>query len=302
VKLEIHPAAALFPIMPEYEIKEMAKSITAFGLREKIGVITDAENVDTLLVIDGRNRLEALRKIGVQEDVIVKEFTTMVNLEALRCSVEEYVLMANIERRNLTQTQRRSLAGKLAVMFEEQQKDKPKEEREDSLSKAAQAAGVSRRTVATAKRTVLRDAGKAPTPSLKKGAEKKEPHVPARTVINSLNNHVQAAQKFAVKWPAESLQTVAELAKQLEQEVRIASVKQAEEAMAKAETAAKEAAAVAASVAHGEEEATWTTRPKLPRLHRASGSTVRQVLPGALFLCAGRRCRASADRSRNDRR
>jgi len=253
VKLEIHPAAALFPIMPDYEIKEMAKSITAFGLREKIGVITDAEHVDTLLVIDGRNRLEALRKIGVQEEVILQEFTTTVNLEALRCSVEEYVLMANIERRNLTQTQRRGLAGKLAVMYEEQQKEKPKEDKEDSLSKAAQAAGVSRRTAATAKRTVLRDAGKAPTPSLKK-ADKKEPHVPARTVINSLNNHITAAQKFAVKWPAESLQTVAELAKQLEQEVRIASVKQAEEAMAKAQKAADEAAAIAASVADGGEE------------------------------------------------
>jgi hypothetical protein len=174
----------------------------------------------------------------------------MINLETLRCSVEEYVLMANIERRNLTQSQRRGLAGKLAVMYEEQQKDKPKEDKEDSLSQAAQAAGVSRRTAATAKRTVLRDAGKAPTPSLaKKDEKKKEPHVPARTVINSLNNHVQAAQKFAVKWPAESLQTVAELAKQLEQEVRIASVKQAEEAMQKAQKAADEAASVAAAVA-----------------------------------------------------
>jgi len=257
MKLEVHPAAALFPLMPDYELKEMAKSITAFGLREKIGVISDPESVDTLMVIDGRNRLEALRKIGVKDDVIIKEFTTSVNLEALRCSVEEYILMANIERRNLTQTQRRSLAGKLAVMYEEQQKEKPKEEKEDSLSKAAQAAGVSRRTAATAKKTVMSDAGKKPTPSLKDGGKKKkEPHIPARTIINSLNNHVEAARKFAIKWPAESLTTVAELTKQLEHEVAIAAVKQAEEAMAKATKAAEEAAEVAAAVGEsGEEEA-----------------------------------------------
>jgi hypothetical protein len=58
--------------------------------------------------------------------------------------------MANLERRNLNRQQRRELAGKIAIMIQEEQKEMPREEQIDALSKAAKVAGVSRRTAASA--------------------------------------------------------------------------------------------------------------------------------------------------------
>jgi hypothetical protein len=152
--IEVHPAAAIFPMLSDGELTEMARSITAFGLREKIGVIP-SEIEGVTLVLDGRNRLEALRRLGVTDEQIIDNFTSPIDLQTMGASPSEYVLMANIERRNLNAKQRRGLAGKLAVMLEEQQAEKPKEEKVDTLSRAAELTGVSRRTAANAKQEVL---------------------------------------------------------------------------------------------------------------------------------------------------
>lgn len=190
--LGIHPAAAIFPMVSDEEMKELASSIVSFGLREKIGTIVD-DNGD-VVVLDGRNRAEALRRIGVKDDVIISEFTEPINLDVLRATPEEYVLMANINRRNLNTTQRRALAGKLAVMYAERQKELPKEEQEDSLSKAAAAAGVSRRTAATAKKQVL--AGPAKGPAKKKASAKKpKPGIGQDKVLSEIKTLAEAVNK-----------------------------------------------------------------------------------------------------------
>jgi len=249
MKLVVHPAADVFPMMSEDELKEMKKSITAFGLRENIGTIQNPENVQELLVLDGRNRWHALASLGVKEDVIIREFTTPIDLDALGATPEEYVLMANIERRMLTQSQRRGLAGKLAVMYEERQKNLPKEQKEDSLSKAAEAAGVSRRTAATAKRNVLKEAGsEKPTPVLKDGDKKKkdEPHVPAKNVISRLEWIIESMNKHSNTWPTESFETIAKYSQQIVVGVSEKLQARADKAAAEAQAAANKIAAAAA--------------------------------------------------------
>jgi hypothetical protein len=196
-----------------------------------------------LLIIDGRNRWHALVGLGVDTEVIIREFTTNLatKLVDLGASPEEYILMANIERRNLSQKQRRDLAGKLAVMYAEAQKHRPKEEQEDTLQKTADIVGVSRRTVATAKNQHMAKAG---TPTLKKEPEKKaEQHVAARTVITRLEADITATKKFGSKWPVEALQNIVEFCGVMQTECRIHLVNLAEEAQAKAE-AALEATAI----------------------------------------------------------
>lgn len=182
--LTVHPAAAIFPIMPDSELEEMAKSIAGFGLREKIGIIIedDGNGGQRAVVLDGRNRMEALRRLNVKDEIILEEFTEVIDLAPLRATPEEYVLLANIERRNLSGQQRRELAGKLAVMLAERQKDLPKEEQTDTLTIAAQKAGVSRRTAASAKKAVLTSA-KGPAkkkPSKTKGSAKKPSLTPEK--------------------------------------------------------------------------------------------------------------------------
>ncbi len=150
--LAVHPAAAIFPMMSDEEIGELGASIKKHGLREKIQVIRDATG--GLMILDGRNRLEAIRRVLKKSDAdIVKEFVTVKVLAGATVTPEEYVLMANIERRNLTQPQRRELAGKLALMLSEAQRDLPKDKKTDTTGEAAKIAGVSRRTAATAKKT-----------------------------------------------------------------------------------------------------------------------------------------------------
>lgn len=252
IKIDVHPAAAIFPMQSDAELAEMAKSITAFGLREKIGTIL-SDDPNTILVLDGRNRLEALRRIGVKDEVIINEFTIPVDLQAMSATPEEYVLMANIERRNLGATQRRNLAGKLAVMLAERQKHLPKEQQVDTLSVAAQKAGVSRRTAATAKQEVLEMAashseGEAVGPTKKKAkAPKKSALIKPSKMLEYLNTFIGDTQSyghnFAPKEVSELRAKVTVLGELLDskmQSIAEKAQKEAEEAAAEAKRIADE--------------------------------------------------------------
>lgn len=201
-KIEVHPAAAIFPMLSDDELGDMAKSIAVHGLREKIQAtpIVSDDRTDWL-VIDGRNRLEALRRMGVKDEQIIAEYVEPINLAHVNATPEEYVVMANIERRNLTQPQRKELAGKLALMLAESQKDKPKEERSDTLAQAAKAAGVSRRTAASGKQQVAAGetiARKKPTPAKKKGGAV----VPTPgTILENVKKGEAAVKKYGHNWP-----------------------------------------------------------------------------------------------------
>lgn len=171
--ITIHPAAAIFPMMSDDELAEMADSIKKHGLREKIhAIISVSDSTTDWEVLDGRNRLEALRRyLNVSDVDLIANYMTPVTLSGAY-TPEEYVMMANIERRNLTQAQRRDLAGKLAIMLEERQKDAPPDEKIDTLAEAAAKTGVSRRTAATAKKEAKT---KAKAPEKAKDKKPKEP-------------------------------------------------------------------------------------------------------------------------------
>ena len=64
-ELAVHPATALFPMLADDELEELAASIKARGLR--FPIIRDKEGKT---LIDGRNRLVACEKAGVQPDFI----------------------------------------------------------------------------------------------------------------------------------------------------------------------------------------------------------------------------------------
>lgn len=227
-QITVHPAAAIFPMMSDEEIAEMANSIQKHGLREKIHAIPQVTDTQTdWLVVDGRNRLEAIRRHLKLTDVdIIARFIAPVNLTTLGATPEEYVMMANIERRNLSQAQRRELAGKLALMLEERQKNLPKDEQVDTLSVAAEKAGVSRRTAATSKAEAK---VKAKAPEQERGKSgaaatpaKEKPYVPlrpsnvkvqleaiAKTVGHEAENEVggkKVRQPELDKWTIEEVQ------------------------------------------------------------------------------------------------
>lgn len=199
LKLAVHPSAELFPLMPEEELNELAESIKKHGLREKLVVDTDG------VLIDGRNRYEAIKRAGLH---IAAEDVTVMNFDNKPYTVDEYIVMANIERRNLTRQQRKELAGKLAVHLEEQQADKPKDEKVDTTAAAAKAAGVSRRTAASAKQETLVKLGLRDEPTKQNPPKKAPTKVEQGTarppqVIKSLEAVAQAIHATAQKWPKE---------------------------------------------------------------------------------------------------
>jgi len=89
--LKIHPAAAIFPMMSDPELRELADDIKEHGLLHPIALDATGE-----ILIDGRNRLKACEMAGVKPEFI-------------RLNGEDhaaYILSANVERRSLSQGQK----------------------------------------------------------------------------------------------------------------------------------------------------------------------------------------------------
>lgn len=100
---EVHPLAALFPMMPDDELAELADDIRENGLQSPI--VIDANGV----LIDGRNRLAACELAEVEP--------TYQHLNGH--DPIAFIASANISRRNLTKGQR---AMALAMMYPETEK------------------------------------------------------------------------------------------------------------------------------------------------------------------------------------
>ena len=62
--LLVHPAANMFPMMSETELRELGKDIRQHGLREPIVITLDDEGTSDdpacYRLLDGRNRLDAM--------------------------------------------------------------------------------------------------------------------------------------------------------------------------------------------------------------------------------------------------
>ena len=123
--LKVHPAADLFPLMSEDELRELGEDIKKNGL--KLPILYCAapgdENGKPAL-IDGRNRIAAMELVGIatvnEKGIVVDKDGAVYNGTGLAYPTYagvldpyELVLSLNIHRRNLTQEQRRELIAKI---------------------------------------------------------------------------------------------------------------------------------------------------------------------------------------------
>jgi ParB-like chromosome segregation protein Spo0J len=97
--LQVHPAAELFPVMSESELKELADDIAANGLQQKIKLLVHKGRKS--LVVDGRNRLSALELAGKAPTTIDGAWKTKYfdEIKLADEDVAAYVIGANIHRR-----------------------------------------------------------------------------------------------------------------------------------------------------------------------------------------------------------
>ena len=109
--LTVHPAADLFPLMGDAELRELGEDIKKNGLRNRVAVIEGPD--DEPILIDGRNRLDAMELVGLEivlEDVAI---IACCRKHGPGFNPYDYVISANIHRRHLTAEQKRDLIAKL---------------------------------------------------------------------------------------------------------------------------------------------------------------------------------------------
>ena len=99
-KLKIHPAAEIFPMLSDVEIRDLAKDITERGLQNHI-VTYEGQ------LLDGRNRLAACILAGIEPK----------SMEYGGDSPVGYVISANLRRRQLDPSQRAAVAVEIEPMF-----------------------------------------------------------------------------------------------------------------------------------------------------------------------------------------
>lgn len=144
----VHPAAALFPMMPDSELAELAKDIKKHGLLMNV-VIYQGQ------IIDGRNRALACELAGVTMRTAILELPEDM-------LPTEWVLSVNRNRRHLTPSQRAAIAVDALPLLEEEAKKRAVEAGKGvailphltgkSRDKAASSVGASPRYVQDAKR------------------------------------------------------------------------------------------------------------------------------------------------------
>src|SRR5690242_4166210 len=120
--IKVHPSAEMFPQMSGAELEELGRDIVANGLRHPIVLFCDREKrgprdraePSELVVLDGRNRLNALEAVGIRivddggylwPDVAVEGEPVEIIWRSLGGSEEfdpyAYVISANVRRRHL---------------------------------------------------------------------------------------------------------------------------------------------------------------------------------------------------------
>lgn len=97
----VHPLAGLFPMMTDAEIDRLAADIRAVGQREPIVMYKGS-------VLDGRNRLEACRRLG--------HSPLRTEYEGVESDIASFVVSLNLHRRHLDESQRAMVAARLATL------------------------------------------------------------------------------------------------------------------------------------------------------------------------------------------
>lgn len=113
LKLKPHPAAELFPMMSDVQLDELAEDIKAHGQRRPITVWEGS-------ILDGRNRYEACKRAGVTPQMLPWRPLTATD------SPTQWVLSENLHRRHLTVDQRALIALDAQAMFAREAKARQK--------------------------------------------------------------------------------------------------------------------------------------------------------------------------------
>jgi ParB-like chromosome segregation protein Spo0J len=99
----VHPAADLFPMMPEDQFEALVEDIRSQGLRENITLLAETGEI-----LDGRNRYQACIAAGVEP-----QFSDRAERNPVT-----FVLTKNLHRRHLTPSQRAAVAVDALPMYE----------------------------------------------------------------------------------------------------------------------------------------------------------------------------------------
>lgn len=109
-RYETHPAADLFPMMSEAELRELADDIVAHGLLEPIVLLHEQ-------ILDGRNRAKACEMVGIEPRVVIYSNER---------SPVEFVLAENKLRRHMTPGQLAAVAIEALPMLQKEAAERKK--------------------------------------------------------------------------------------------------------------------------------------------------------------------------------
>jgi hypothetical protein len=157
--LSVHPAADLFPLLGDAELVALGEDIKRNGLTSPIAI--KVENDDEPILLDGRNRLDAMERVGLRVGIVMTQtgpwrLIALEDLDGRRLNIDErlgdtvtvvysdpveYITSANINRRHLMAETKRDLIAKLL-----------KEHPERSNRATAKLVGVDNKTVAAVRR------------------------------------------------------------------------------------------------------------------------------------------------------
>jgi hypothetical protein len=211
--LPVHPAAELFPLLSPAELRELGEDIRKHGLQEPITVVRQyRRRADgtlhvgeyDLVLLDGRNRLEAMERAGfalIRDGKLDKtlghralglEPLTGGGYAELDSDVDPYafVISRNIHRRHLTAEQKREIIAKLL------QADPSKSDRQ-----IAETVKASPTTVGTVRSKMEShgDVSKLDTRRDSKGrnqpAKKKRGKTPSETAARPIHTEIYAPEK-----------------------------------------------------------------------------------------------------------
>ena len=121
-RYKVHPSADVFPMMSGEELDELGDDIKAHGLKEPVKFYQDG---DTKVLLDARNRLEAMERVGIDPGPdCFAEIDTSNGFDPVA-----YIISLNIHRRHLNKTQQANLilaAINAGEQVSRQDGDKPK--------------------------------------------------------------------------------------------------------------------------------------------------------------------------------
>jgi hypothetical protein len=175
----VHPAADLFPLMDDDELRRLANDIKQNGLKNHILVQGN-------VILDGRNRYRALRLLD--ETIYTDEYRG-------NGSVTKMIVSLNLHRRHLNESQRAIVAESLTAVYEAEARERqgtrtdlraelPESEFGRARDKAAATVNVSPRLVADAA-TLKREAPPEVIEAIKAG----------KTTVSAEVKKVRAAKR-----------------------------------------------------------------------------------------------------------